>query len=666
MQKDVSMFRESLLRCQASIDPSGFFGSVRARALCCIAVATICGNGVSEAAPITTFEYPVATGQALLSDKYDVYVQVGTEPERKLQTLMADINDRTHYQGDWMATELKDRTFSFVQLDYDSTQGKVLNFRVVKRFGTAATKVRVAPNSYKLDAALAGGMEAKFVVRGANRYLSVDFSSADNRTVTKGWVKHMLCVFVDPPEQAKPQPTDSGVVVYRPDVSPTDLAAAKVIYFQKGYHNLKDFAGTSPIDERGILTLKSGQGIYLEGGAFVEGVVRRTAYQDSKQKVWGRGILTGRRYFWKNHPDYAANGGTALNEIHQLIEVGTDAEISGIMYMESPNHGITGQKVSVKNVKFLGWHSNNDGIRVGEGSVVSHRFLRAVDDHFYNFKVHVHDCVLWAGHNGAILTYGWGGDAGGKTYNSGGSLLENVDIIHPEWMTLGNNNGLVASQTGLDYKPYGYGGSALTILRNIRIEGGIPGLLNLKPRSSGSGEVVALKVANGSVGYLGDLLLENVQVDSQIQLSRLKGALDASPDGTDYLVRNVEMREVRIGKTCIQSSNVGRYFEIDAATTKDLRYSCSTAGRADWRETLPGARFLDHRNLVFSVEVNDPVRWRLLDLRGRKVREGVHHPSVSGIQVVSLGDAATLPGGIYRAVLLQGLQILSESSIAVP
>jgi hypothetical protein len=624
------------------------------------------GFGAARSSAQTTFEYPVDSGQAVLSDRYEVYVQVGSGPERKLQTLMSAASYRTQYAGDWMGQELKDRTFSFAHLDFDSTQGFPLRVRVVKRFGGSAMVVRVAPASQGIQAQLVAGKEARFTVSGPDRYLSIDFQAADNRTPSKGWIRNMLCLFVDRPETGKPARTDSGVVVYRPDLSPAALQGAKTIFFPKGYHNLKDYAGTAPIDERGILTLRSGQGVYLEGGAFVEGVVRRSAYQDSRQRVWGRGILTGRQYTWSSHPDYAANGGTADNEIRQLIEVGTDAEISGILYMESPNHGITGRKVAVTNVKYLGWHSNNDGIRVGEGSVISRCFLRSVDDHFYNFDVHVHDCVLWAGHNGAILTYGWGGDPGGSTYNSGSSLLENIDIIHPEWMSLGNNNGLVASQTGLDYKPYGYGGSTLTVLRNIRIEGAIPGLLNLKPRSSGSGQVVAIQVANGAVGYLGDLLLENVRVDSQFASGRMKGGLDASPDGTDYLVRNVEMRNVRIGNTCVQSSNAGRFFEIDAATTKDLRYTCPTVATAPRSDLLAGARLLEGRRIVFATGSMAPVLWSVFDSHGRRVRQEMHHPVAPGIQSVSLDPSSTLPRGIFRVVLRQDGRILSESPFVHP
>jgi hypothetical protein len=146
----------------------------------------------------------------------------------------------------------------------------------------------------------------------------------------------------------------------------------------------------------------------------------------------------------------------------------------------------------------------------------------------------------------------------------------------------------------------------------------------------------------------------------------MKGALDASPDGTDYLVRNVEMRDVRIGKTCIQPSNASRYFEIDAATTKDLRYSCPTVGTADRPEALSRVQLRDGRSLVFRVEAPTSVHWSLQDIRGRTVREGMHHPIAQGIQVAPLPTAASIPRGVYRAVLRQGGHILSSSTLVLP
>lgn len=376
------------------------------------------------------------------------------------------------------------------------------------------------------------------------------------------WITHMLCIFVDPAEPIAP--SGAGVVDYSPTVSPTQLQNASVIAFRPGYHNLNDYQLGGIIDADGVLTLQDGQHLYIAGGAFVEGIIGRKNFGDDNQRIYGRGILTGRQYLWRSNPNHSGR------EYGEIARMGS-GDLEGIMMMESPNHGVVGNNIHVDNFKYLGWHSNNDGIRVGSGSEIEHSFLRCVDDHFYNFDIYVHDCVLWAGHNGSIMTYGWGGEAGSNTYNSGSSFMDNVDIIHPEWSGLGNNNGLIMAQVGLDYKPFGYGGPLLTHFRNIRMEGKIAAITNLKPRSSNNGIPSAVQVPAANVGYLGDLLLENIRVESQIELGRIRGTANASTTGNlTFFVQNVEFRNVTIGGQCVDETNKGQFFDIDAATTKDL------------------------------------------------------------------------------------------------
>ncbi|RXK56394.1 hypothetical protein ESB00_11145 [Oleiharenicola lentus] len=524
-------------------------------------------------AQLISYDWPDATGQAKLSDRYDVYVRLGNGPEQKVEVLMSE----AIYAGDFRATELQGRTFSFVNVSYNPAAGSVLTFRVVKKFGTDATSITLSPRSYGYTPTSTSGTETTFTVNAANRYLSVNFIAADNQTSPNLWIKHMLGIFVDPTETGQPGRTDAGVVVYGPTVSPASLAAASTIFFPAGYHNLKNYAGgTGLISSDGVLALQNGQALYLEGGAFVEGILTRQAQSNSNQKIFGRGLLTGRQYTWHGTPGFSGT------DYGQLVLIGNNnATVEGVTMMESPEHGIVGNRATIKNLKFLGWHSNNDAVRVGSGSEISHSFLRAVDDHFYNFDIWVHDCVLWAGHNGAILTYGWGGD-GGNTYNSGSSLLENIDIIHPEWIGLGNNNGLVAAQIGLDYRPFGYGGNTLTILQNIRIEGTIPGLVNLKPRSSSNGVPGAQQVPLANVGYLGDLLLSNITVDAQFGKGRIRGQTNAASNGTaTFRVKNVELNNVTIGGTTITDANKATYLDIETTTTTDIRFGTAA--------TLPSA-----------------------------------------------------------------------------
>lgn len=513
-------------------------------------------------AQLSPIAWPLGPGEATPSDKYEIYVSHGTAPEVRLDVLMS----AAIAEGDFAASELTGRTFSFAWLSY-RPDGAPLRFRVVKKFGTASTEVQIAPRRLEFSPALSAPNEATFTVDATERYFSVHFVGLDNTTPVRRWIRHMLCIFIDPPETARPGRTDAGVVAFSPAVPGATLAAANTLYFPAGYHNLHAYPGGGPIAD-GILKLRSGQSVYLAAGAFVEGLIDTQATSDSNQRVSGRGILTGRLFPWYEKPGYTGP------RYAQILRLGNNrAVVEGIMLMESPSHGIVGWQANISRLKFLGWHSNNDAIRVGSGSEIGHCFIRAVDDHFYNFDIWVHDCVLWAGHNGAILTYGWGGDNTESTYNSGSSLLEHIDIIHPEWFGLGNNNGLVAAQTGFDYKPFGYGGSTQTVLRHIRIEGTIPGLLNLKPRSASNGTVVAVPVAPNRVGYLGDLLLADITVDAQSSRSRLRGGLNpAGPGSAPYFVQDVEFRHVRIAGQAVTAANAATHLDIEAATTRNLRF----------------------------------------------------------------------------------------------
>ena len=241
--------------------------------------------------------------------------------------------------------------------------------------------------------------------------------------------------------------------------------------------------------------------------------------------------------------------------------------------MESPSHGIVApDNALISNLKFLGWHSNNDAVRVGSNSEIKNSFLRAVDDHFYNFNLHVHDVVLWAGHNGSIMTYGWGGD-GGNTYNAGGSVMTRIEIIHPEWVSLGNNNGLIMSQVGCDFKPYGYGGDATTVIKNIRIEGSIPGITNLKPRTGDGNQIIAQEVSDNKIGYIGDLILENITVESQYSKGLMKGKSNATPGGLTCYVKDIDLNNVTIGGVQVTKANYRNYFDVELLTTENISFN---------------------------------------------------------------------------------------------
>lgn len=585
---------------------------------------------------ITDYTWPAAAGQALVSDKYRVWVKDAAGNEKEIQVLMSNaIAD-----GDWMQAELAGRTLSFVNIAYNSALCGGITFRIEKLYGSAATQVQLAPRSYHYTASLRNGNRtAEFSMDDVSRYISVNFVSADNKTSNRGWIRHMLCINVDTTETDIPSNTGAGVVVYNNNLPAATVKNASLLYFPPGYHNLKQFAAAGAsggnISVNGQITLIDNQSVYLAGGAFVEGLIERVNSGHLNQKIFGRGIWTGRQYTWAQTPGY-----TGI-DFRQLINTGR-ARIEGITFMESPSHGIvSGNQSRIKNVKLYGWHSNNDAIRTGSGSEVSFSFIRAVDDFFYNFDNWVHDCVLWAGHNGAVITYGWGGTPGDNTYNSGSSLMENIDIINPEWIGLGNNNGVIASQVGYDYKPFGYGGNTQTILRNFRIEGSIPGIVNLKPRSNGSGNI-AVQVPLANVGYLGDLLLENFEVDNQFDKGLIRGESNAANNGTAaWLVKNIEFKNVKVNSECITSSNFNSFLTVNAATTQAISYgncivtSVQSANALSSQVSVYPNPFIDHVYLKFQTGTFVSGDYRMMDSQGRVLMYGQVRGS-NGISIRNL------------------------------
>lgn len=516
---------------------------------------------------LDTYDWPTSQGQAKLSEHYDVYVTIDGENEQKLEVLQSDaIVNNIGTDGkpgeDAYANLTKQRTFSFAWVSYDESKGKKITFRVVSKDGYSNPEL--APKSYNISSDNAGN-SVTFSVDKSSRYIAVNFNCQENIVRHNNgydWVKHMLVLFVDPKEKSKPDPASQRIVYYSDELTDADLANAEVIYFRPGYYNLKDNPTGNMINSEGGLTLTSNQQIYLAGGAFVEGYILRRNYGDTNQKFYGRGIITGRQYTW------LPGASEADGRIKQLVMVANKSLFEGIMIMESPNHGIVSTNdCTFENVKMLGWHCNNDGLRPGNNSKVSNCFLRAYDDFFYNYSLDVRDCVLWPGWNGSIMTNGW------NDIDIGGSLVENIDIIYPEWFSMGNNRGLIMSQNDYAFNPPV--GSKTTVFRNIRFEGKIPGFVNLKPNSNyASGR--PLLTDPSQLGWLGDILLENITINEQENKPNnlIKGGCPAVIDDPNSIwwVRDVTFRNIMIGGTKVTDSNKAQWFKIDGKTTSNIKF----------------------------------------------------------------------------------------------
>jgi hypothetical protein len=589
------------------------------------AILLIMFNTIFGADMKSNFKHYKWPKEVTVSDRYKVFVKSGRDPEQEIQVLMS----HAKYKGDFMAKELKDRTFSYASLSFSG--GKIpLKFRIIHRFSGPVETVSIHPQSYKIIPGLVkGGKEASFTVKNYNRYFSVFFKTPENLTSKRKWVKHMLCIFIDPIETDIPKAGDPGAVLYAPRISYKKLQKAKTIIFPPGYHNLREYRGDterkkSPyipagnewrkyvrennkvvafppgfrdvpgyripvIDRKGCITLQDGQSVYIAGGAFVEGMIYNFDDRQKTQRIYGRGILSGRQYMWVLHPDWRGS-----RMYWNIISVSPGSTIEGITIIDPPMHGIIGmENIKIINTKLIGWHGNNDGVRVHSGSEISHSFFRCVDDHFYNYDIYVHDCVLWAGWNGAILTFGWSTLPHGYpaiTQKYGSSVFENIDIIHPEWQWLANNSGLLASQLKVFASPYDYGEDTTTVMRNIRIEGTIPGLVNLKPMKW-KGKFSTQKFPEEKIGYLGDIILENISVNNVTGKGLIQGQENVSLQGnTKYYVRNVLFRNVRIKGVLLTEENKDKYLNIDPNTTRDIRFE------KEKNKYVPDKKILNKKN----------------------------------------------------------------------
>lgn len=546
---------------------------------------------------ITAYEWPLEQGQAKLSEHYKVYVSVEGGKETEIQVLQSDpIVQKENSDGsigeDFQAEYTKQRSFSFVPVSYNPSYNKKLIFRVESLDGYSTSKVHISPKSYNISSH-SNGSSITFTVDASNKYIAVNFDDPNNTVVLpKGeggsiesynWIKDMLCIYVDPVEVLKPDPLKQNIVYYSKNTTEADLSKADVIYFKSGYHNLKnDGPRGNVINEHGGLTLSTRQEIYIEGGAFVEGYILRRNYGDTKQAVYGRGILSGRQYMWQP--------GNSERLMGQLIQTGNNAVFDGVIVMESPFHGIVPTNdATFRNVKFLGWHCNNDGFRPGLNSKIYNCFIRACDDFFYNYTLDVENCVLWPAFNGSILTNGW------QYFDIGGSVLENIDIIFPEWLSMGNNKGLIMSQNEYSYNPPA--NAPTTILRNIRIEGKIPGFINLKPNSNydkynaqtntnpGDPDKIQL-TSKSDLGWMGNILLENVSIEKQVgdnsngmKTNLIKGAetigntsvsIVKDDPSAIWWVKDITFRNVTIGGIKLTDDNKDNWFRINSNTTKNI------------------------------------------------------------------------------------------------
>lgn len=129
------------------------------------------------------------------------------------------------------------------------------------------------------------------------------------------------------------------------------------------------YFGPGKVYEAREIVLKSGETLYIAGGAVVRGRVRAEGARNVK--VRGRGILDG------SHRDYKT----------QMLKFSacTNVDLEGITILNSYGWTVVPVKsdnVKIENVKIVGWRDNDDGVDIVgcRNLAIVDSFLRTKDD----------------------------------------------------------------------------------------------------------------------------------------------------------------------------------------------------------------------------------------------------------------------------------------------
>ena len=182
------------------------------------------------------------------------------------------------------------------------------------------------------------GIQAKM----KGRFITFRMSHPGQLTVEIDGTHHALHLFADPPEIGTPKSGD-----------------ANLLYFGPGVHR------------PGKIDLKSGQTIYIAGGAVVYAAI--AGHGVTGVRILGRGIL--------DNSEFSRGQGGAI----QLTD-STDVRIDGVILRDTAEWGLACfgcRNVDISRVKEIGfWRYNSDGIDICNSQNVTIRdsFVRSFDD----------------------------------------------------------------------------------------------------------------------------------------------------------------------------------------------------------------------------------------------------------------------------------------------
>ena len=224
--------------------------------------------------------------------------------------------------------------------------------------------------------------------------------------------EHPLFVFANPLEKNIPNLDDTNVIKIHPGVSndiPVTAKKGKIYYFMNGVHTFNET----------YFTLNDDVTIYIDGGAFIEGLFN-SPKNIQNVVIKGYGIISGVKHRWNNS--------TWTKHLIQFWS-GNNNKIKGIVLTDPPKACIVSysNKTVVDNVKMFGWHRNSDGVRTGNNSIIRNCFFKVNDDHIklFNSNLVIDNNIIWQEPTGSIFQFSWK-----LQYNVNNIKVSNIDVIH--------------------------------------------------------------------------------------------------------------------------------------------------------------------------------------------------------------------------------------------
>ena len=376
----------------------------------------------------------------------------------------------------------------------------------VKRQGAPFREVQIRPTAYRIKPKRVDDRTVRFRLYPWQK-VSVEFD---------GDRDHNLFVFPDLPLE-KPADDDN------------------LIYYGPGEH------------EVGLITMHSGQTLFLDEGAIVYG--RIEAREAEHIRIKGRGILCGSG----SVHDFTQR--KSLIYMHQC----RDIEVEGIFFRGSPSWTLcfsACDQLRMENIKQVCWMRNSDGIDLlnSRNVLIRNSFLRNYDDNISlkNFSsptgqttsnITMTNCTLWADCAHNLLV----GPETKSELAMDSVLFENIHILEAR-ETSWPWRGAMAIM-GSDEGTFRH-----VTFRNIWLD------------HTRGGQMFAVEICpyNTAGRYIEDVRFQHIHFlgdASQLPLSTIKG-LDS-----DRRVDGVTLQHVSVNRELITNKNFPRFVETNEFAT---------------------------------------------------------------------------------------------------